>query len=192
MLCPSTIKGCSGCLEASVFFCIWAVWVRKWYVHFSYQVCHYSMLKYNMVSQFYIVKDTCNVTSQELGALNLWVTAAASLEHVLVSFCQGWELVRFRFDSSLTDHLFQADTITTVFIVLFDTLVVVVTLYNTLGLVRCSREFQTLPRRSLTQTLAEQGRLIHPYTFKCPIDSLGHIRYGSVIFDHHRWNLHRI
>ncbi|KAF8508280.1 hypothetical protein JB92DRAFT_3121029 [Gautieria morchelliformis] len=40
---------------------------------------------------------------------------------------------------------------------LFDTLIVVVTLYNTLGLVRLSREFQMLPRKSLTQILAEQG-----------------------------------
>jgi hypothetical protein len=78
--------------------------------------------------------------------------------------CQGWELLRF--SSSLTDHLFQAGTINNVFFILFDTLVVVVTLYNTLGLVRCSREFHLLPQKSLTQMLAEQGRLIHHYTLK--------------------------
>jgi hypothetical protein len=70
------------------------------------------------------------------------------------------------FNSSLTDHSFQAGTINTVFLILFDTLVVVVTLYNTLGPVRRSREFQMLPQKSLSQTLAEQGRLIHHYTSK--------------------------
>ncbi|KAF8461788.1 hypothetical protein JB92DRAFT_2191877 [Gautieria morchelliformis] len=52
---------------------------------------------------------------------------------------------------------FVTETINDMFIILFDTLVVVVTLYNTLGLVRRSREFQMLPRKSLTQTLAEQS-----------------------------------
>ncbi|KAF8500647.1 hypothetical protein JB92DRAFT_893627 [Gautieria morchelliformis] len=61
------------------------------------------------------------------------------------------------FSCGLTDHLFLAETMNNVFLILFDTLVVVVTLYNTLGLVRMSREFQMLPRKSLTQTLAEQG-----------------------------------
>ncbi|KAF8527743.1 hypothetical protein JB92DRAFT_2826116 [Gautieria morchelliformis] len=79
---------------------------------------------------FIVARNGCNVTAQDLGAL---------------FFC------------SLTDHLFLADTINTVFIILFDTLVVVVTLYNTLGLVRRSREFQTTPQKSLTQILAEQA-----------------------------------
>ncbi|KAF8509033.1 hypothetical protein JB92DRAFT_2949208 [Gautieria morchelliformis] len=49
-----------------------------------------------------------------------------------------------------------ADTINDVFIMLFDTLVVVVTLYHTLGLVRRSREFPMLPQRFvLTITLAD-------------------------------------
>jgi hypothetical protein len=75
-------------------------------------------------------------------------------------------------------------TINIVFLVLFDTLVVIVTLYNTLGLVRRSREFQMLPRKSLIQTLAEQGRLIHHYTLKqWLIASVGLIRYGSVLHD---------
>jgi hypothetical protein len=69
-----------------------------------------------------------------------------------------------------------------VFLVLFDTLVVVVTLYNTLGLVRDSRELQLLPRKSLTQIVAEQGSLVHPYTLKWLISSLGLIRYGSVLY----------
>jgi hypothetical protein len=34
MPCPSTMKGCGGWLEPSVFFCIWALWVRKGYAHF--------------------------------------------------------------------------------------------------------------------------------------------------------------
>ncbi|KAF8488973.1 hypothetical protein JB92DRAFT_2836189 [Gautieria morchelliformis] len=82
---------------------------------------------------FIVVKGACNATAQELGALH----------------CCG-----------LTDHLFLAETMNNVFLILFDTLVVVVTLYNTLGLVRRSREFQMLPRKSLTQTLAEQASAI--------------------------------
>ena len=99
MPCPSTIKGCGGCLEASVFFCIWAVWVRKWYVHFFFhvQVCHYSILKHNMVSQFFIAKGACNVPAQDLGALNLWVTAAAILEHVHICALSGVRTYQIQF-----------------------------------------------------------------------------------------------
>jgi hypothetical protein len=67
-------------------------------------------------------------------------------------------------------------------VILSDTVFVVVTLYNTLGLVRRLREFQMLPRMSLTQTLAEQGRLIYHYALKqWMITSLGLIQYGSVL-----------
>ncbi|KAF8460793.1 hypothetical protein JB92DRAFT_2269835 [Gautieria morchelliformis] len=59
------------------------------------------------------------------------------------------------------------DTINNVFIILFDTLVVVATLYNTLGLVRRSREFPMLPQKSLSRNLAEQSL----------------IRYGKVLYD---------
>ncbi|KAF8486707.1 hypothetical protein JB92DRAFT_3022536 [Gautieria morchelliformis] len=55
------------------------------------------------------------------------------------------------------DAIILVDTINTVFLMLFDTLVVVVTIYNTLGLMRHSREFQKFPGKSLSQTLAEQG-----------------------------------
>ncbi|KAF8527238.1 hypothetical protein JB92DRAFT_2826313 [Gautieria morchelliformis] len=79
---------------------------------------------------FIAVKDTCNITAQDMDVL---------------MFC------------SLTDHLSLADTISNVLNILFDTLVVVVTLYNTLGLMRHSREFKMLVRKSLAQTLAEQG-----------------------------------
>jgi hypothetical protein len=168
MPCPRTIKGWGGCLEASGFFCIWAVWVREWYAHFPFhvQVCHYPIL--TIWYQFIAMKDSCNLTAQDVGTLALWVMTAWTLilKHVHISFCQGWELVRFRVDSSLTDHLFQVNTMDNVFLILFDTLVVVVTLYNTLGLVIRSREFQMLPQKSLSQTLAEQGRLFHHYIVK--------------------------
>ncbi|KAF8532149.1 hypothetical protein JB92DRAFT_1589207 [Gautieria morchelliformis] len=59
----------------------------------------------------------------------------------------------------------RSHRLSNVFVILFDTLVVVVTLYNTLGLVRMSREFHMLPRKSLSQTLAQQG----------------HMRYGFIL-----------
>jgi hypothetical protein len=139
--------------------------------------------------QFIVVKNTCNVTGQDLRAIDLWVTAAVIVDHVYISLCQGWELLRF--SSSLTDHLFQVDTINGVLLVLFDTLVVVVTLHNTLGYVRRSREFQMLPRKSLTQTVADQGSLIHSYISKWLITSLGLIRYGSVLDDCHHCKLYQ-
>ncbi|KAF8459725.1 hypothetical protein JB92DRAFT_3076807 [Gautieria morchelliformis] len=79
---------------------------------------------------FFLTKEACNLTGPDITAIN----------------CCG-----------LTDHLFQAATIHDVFLILFGTLVVVVTLYNnTLGLVRRSREFPMLPQKSLTRNLAEQ------------------------------------
>jgi hypothetical protein len=139
--------------------------------------------------QFLVVKNTCNVTGQDLSAIELWVTAAVIVDHVYISLCQGWELLRF--SSSLTDHLFQVNTISGVLLVLFETLVVVVTLHNTLGYVRRSREFQLLPQKSLTQTVADQGRLIHSYILKWLITSLALIRYGYVLDACHHCNVHQ-
>ncbi|KAF8464312.1 hypothetical protein JB92DRAFT_2072430 [Gautieria morchelliformis] len=76
------------------------------------------------------------------------------------------------FSCSLTDHLFLAETINNVFIILFDTLVVVVTLYNTLGLVRRSREFQMLPRKSLPQILAEQSLIRYGFVLTITLAGL--------------------
>jgi hypothetical protein len=65
--------------------------------------------------------------------------------------------VRFQFNGP-----FLVATLNAVFLILFDTLVVGVTLYNTLGLVRTSRKHLMLPRKPLTQIVAEQGRLVDP------------------------------
>ncbi|KAF8478326.1 hypothetical protein JB92DRAFT_3149608, partial [Gautieria morchelliformis] len=82
----------------------------------------------------------------------------------------GCEILMF--SCSLTDHLFLAETINNVFIILFDTLVVVVTLYNTLGLVRRSREFQMLPRKSLSQILAEQSLIRYGFVLTITLAGL--------------------
>ncbi|KAF8480622.1 hypothetical protein JB92DRAFT_1758532 [Gautieria morchelliformis] len=69
-------------------------------------------------------------------------------------------------------YSFVTDTINNVSIILFDTLVVVVTLYNTLGLVRRSREFPMLPRKSLTQILAEQSLIRYGFVLTITLASL--------------------
>ncbi|KAF8461831.1 hypothetical protein JB92DRAFT_2186606 [Gautieria morchelliformis] len=68
-------------------------------------------------------------------------------------------------------HFVSAETMANVFIILFDTLVVVVTLYNTLGLVRRSREFPVLPPKSLTQILAEQSLIRYGFVLTVTLAS---------------------
>ena len=52
---------------------------------------------------------------------------------------------------------FLADFIDDILVIFFDTIVVAVTLSNTLGTLRQSREFQAFHAKSLTRFLAEQG-----------------------------------
>ena len=52
---------------------------------------------------------------------------------------------------------FLVDFIENLLVIFFDTIVVAVTLSNTLGTLRQSREFQAFHAKSLTQVLAEQS-----------------------------------
>ncbi|KAF8524768.1 hypothetical protein JB92DRAFT_2826964 [Gautieria morchelliformis] len=85
-----------------------------------------------------------------------WVLGALGLLLYMGSFSVTVSKVDAKSQVGIWMLYFLA-TINNVFIILFDTLVVVATLYNTLGLVKLSRGFQMLPRKSLTQILAEQG-----------------------------------
>ncbi|KAF8526413.1 hypothetical protein JB92DRAFT_2873061, partial [Gautieria morchelliformis] len=83
-------------------------------------------------------------------------------------------------DLAAYSSILRFDTIHDVFLILFDTLVVVVTLYNTLGVVRCSREFPMLPQKSLTQNLAEQSLI--RYGFVLTI-TLARVITSKVLYD---------
>ena len=52
---------------------------------------------------------------------------------------------------------FLVDFIDHILVIFFDTIVVAVTLSNTLGTLRKSREFQAFHAKSLTRVLAEQS-----------------------------------
>ena len=56
---------------------------------------------------------------------------------------------------------FLVGFISDLFVIFFDTIVVVVTLSNTLGTLRQSREFRAFHAKSLTRVLAEQGMWSH-------------------------------
>jgi hypothetical protein len=110
------------------------------------------------------------------------VAAAAILEHVHICALSGVRTFQVLFQFNKPNRSLQANAINDVSVILSDTFIVFLTLYNTLGPVRRSREFQMLPQKSLSQTLAEQGRLIYHYALKqWTIASLGLIQYGSVL-----------
>ncbi|KAF8523852.1 hypothetical protein JB92DRAFT_2883201 [Gautieria morchelliformis] len=103
-----------------------------------------------------------------------WVLGAFGLLLYMGSF--GSEvLIAVRNTCNPTAHdmgaIISAETINDIFIILFDTLVVVVTLYNTLGLVRRSRKFQMPPQKSLTQTLAVHGLIRYGFILSITLTS---------------------
>ncbi|KAF8486637.1 hypothetical protein JB92DRAFT_1515042 [Gautieria morchelliformis] len=105
----------------------------------------------------FIGASICHVPAQSRDAVGAWGLGSSSVYGYFGCGCICRCQRRMQRSSGSGCSTFVTETINNVFLILFDTLVIVVTLYNTLGLVRRSREFPMLSRTSLTQTLAEQG-----------------------------------
>ncbi|KAF8532137.1 hypothetical protein JB92DRAFT_1588614 [Gautieria morchelliformis] len=109
---------------------------------------------------------------QSRDAVGAWSPRSSSVHGQLrcdsVSRSQNW-MQRRRSGSGCST--FVTETMNDVFIILFDTLVVVATLYNTLGLMRRSRELRMLPRKSLTQILVEQGLIRYGFVLSITLAS---------------------